>query len=40
MNGYEEDTQDYVCSICPTEFEVFCMELLKNYANEEHLNSP
>ena len=32
-----EDTQDYVCSISPTEFEVFCMELLKNYATEEQL---
>ena len=32
-----EDTQDYVCSISPTEFEVFCMELLKNYAAEEQL---
>lgn len=37
MNEYMEDTQDYVCSISPTEFEVFCMELLKNYATEEHL---
>lgn len=27
-----EDTQDYVCSISPTEFEVFCLERLKEYA--------
>lgn len=33
-----EDTQDYVCSISPSEFEKFCMELLGNYASEEHLN--
>ena len=32
-----EDTQNYVCSISPIEFEEFCMELLKNYAAEEHL---
>lgn len=32
-----EDTQDYVCSISPTEFEEFCVELCKNYAYEEHL---
>lgn len=37
MNEYKEDTQDYVCSISPTEFEEFCMELLKNYAKEENL---
>jgi len=30
MNEYMEDTQDYVCSISTTEFELFCMELLKN----------
>ena len=38
MNEFMEDTQDYVCSISPTEFEEFCVELLKNYAKEEHLN--
>lgn len=27
-----EDTQDYVCSISATEFEVFCLERLKEYA--------
>lgn len=32
-----ENTQDYVCSISPTEFEEFCMELLKSYAIEEGL---
>lgn len=32
-----EDTQDYVCSISPTEFEEFCMQLLKSYAIEENL---
>lgn len=37
MNKYGEDTQDYVCSISPREFEEFCKELLKNYAAEEHL---
>lgn len=26
-----EDTQDYVCSISSTEFEVFCLERLKEY---------
>ena len=37
MNEYLEDTQDYVCSISPTEFEEFCLELLKIYATEENL---
>lgn len=37
MNEYEEDTQDYVCSISPAEFETFCMELLRCYAVKEHL---
>lgn len=37
MNDNMEDTQDYVCSISPSEFEEFCMELLKAYAAEEHL---
>lgn len=31
-------TQNYVCSITPIEFELFCMEILKNYAAEEGLN--
>lgn len=31
-------TQDYVCSITPKEFELFCMKILKNYAAEEGLN--
>lgn len=34
-----EDTQDYVCSISPTEFEEFCMGVLNNYATEEHLKN-
>ena len=29
---FYEDTQDYVCSISATEFEVFCLERLKEYA--------
>ncbi len=29
---YSEDTQDYVCSISATEFEDFCLERLKDYA--------
>lgn len=29
---YNEDTQNYVCSISATEFEVFCLERLKDYA--------
>ena len=37
MNEYLEDTQDYVCSISPTGFEEFCLELLKIYATEENL---
>lgn len=37
MNDYMEDTQDYVCSISPAEFEVFCMDVLRNYAAEEKL---
>ena len=32
-----QDTQDYVCSITPEEFEIFCVELLKSYAKEENL---
>ena len=32
---YEE--QDYVCSITPTEFEVFCKEVLEGYAEKEGL---
>lgn len=39
MNEYLEDTQDYVCSISPTEFEEFCLELLKIYATEENLKN-
>lgn len=39
MNDYMEDTQDYVCSISPSEFEEFCMGLLKTYAVEEHLKN-
>lgn len=31
-NDFFEDTQDYVCSINATEFEVFCLERLKEYA--------
>ena len=34
---YEE--QDYVCSITPTEFELFCKEILEGYAETENLNS-
>ena len=34
---YEE--QDYVCSITPTEFEIFCKEILEGYAETENLNS-
>ena len=37
MNEFMKDSQNYVCSISPTEFEVFCMELLRNYAAEDHL---
>lgn len=37
MNQFMEDTQDYVCSITPTEFEVFCVEVLRGYASEENL---
>ena len=37
MNDFKEDTQDYVCSISPTEFEKFCLDVLRNYATEEHL---
>lgn len=37
MNEFNEDTQNYVCSISPREFEVFCMELLRNYAAKDHL---
>lgn len=33
----KEDTHDYVCSISPTEFEEFCVEILTSYANKEHL---
>ena len=33
------DTQDYVCSITPKEFEVFCLELLRDYAVEEGLSN-
>ena len=29
---FYEDTQDYVCSISASEFEVFCLERLKEYA--------
>lgn len=29
---FYEDTQDYVCSISATEFEEFCLERLKDYA--------
>ncbi len=36
MSDYD-DTQDYVCSITPQEFELFCVELLKDYAEEEQL---
>ena len=32
MNKNFEDTQDYVCSISATEFEEFCLERLKDYA--------
>ena len=32
------DEQDYVCSITPKEFEVFCKEVLEGYAEAEHLN--
>lgn len=38
MNDFMKDTQDYVCSITPIEFEKFCLDILKNYAVEEHLN--
>lgn len=31
------DTQDYVCSISPREFELFCLEILEAYAKEEGL---
>lgn len=30
--GLYEDTQDYVCTISATEFEKFCLERLKDYA--------
>lgn len=33
------DTQDYVCSISPTEFEEFCVEVLKSYAAEDQLKN-
>lgn len=29
--------QEYVCSITPTEFEEYCLKILKGYAEEEHL---
>lgn len=32
------DTQDYVCSISSTEFEVFCKEVLQEFALDENLN--
>ena len=35
--SFADDTQDYICSITPTEFEVFCMDLLQNYADAEGL---
>lgn len=31
------DEQDYVCSITPTEFEVFCKKVLEGYAEKEGL---
>ena len=31
------DTQDYVCSISSEEFELFCMDILKSYAEEQNL---
>lgn len=33
------DTQDYVCSISPSEFEEFCMEVLKSYGEEHKLQN-
>lgn len=38
MSYLENDTQDYVCSITPTEFEQFCLEVLNSFAQEEQLN--
>ena len=32
-SNYIEDTQDYVCSISPTEFEEYCMEMLRTYVS-------
>lgn len=37
MTYLENDTQDYVCSITPTEFEKFCLEVLNSFAQEEEL---
>ena len=37
MKDFIEDTQNYVCSISPVEFEVFCVEVLRSYAAEDHL---
>ena len=31
------DEQDYVCSITPTEFEQYCLEILEGYAETENL---
>lgn len=36
-DNFQEDTQDYVCSISPEEFERFCMEVIKSYAEEKGL---
>lgn len=32
-----KNTQEYVCSITPEEFEVFCMKLFQEYAKKENL---
>lgn len=34
-----DDTKDYVCSITPVEFELYCMKILKSYADEEGLKN-
>ena len=34
LNPYRE----FVAGISPTEFEVLCLEILKNYAEAEHLS--
>lgn len=39
MSKITEDTQDYVCSISPSDFEKFCLEVLEHYAEEEELKN-